>query len=129
MENYNLEIGMIYESALIVEEKHTAFAYGSGSLYVFSTPAMIGLIENAALNCVDTEIGEKYSTVGIHLDIKHIAATKMGQKVHAIAELVEIDGKKLLFKVEAFDEEKKIGEGYHSRFIIDFEKFMEKVNG
>jgi predicted thioesterase len=128
MENYNLKIGMKYESALVVEEKHTAFAYGSGLLYVFSTPAMIGLIENAALNCVDKKIGEKYSTVGIHLDIKHIAATKMGKKVFATAELIEINGKKLLFKVKAFDEDKKIGEGYHSRYIIDFEEFMKQVN-
>ena len=128
MESYNLEISMTYESALIVEEKHTAFAYGSGTLYVFSTPAMIGLIENSALNCVDSIIGEKYSTVGIHLDIKHIAATKMGQKVRAVSELVKIDGKKLLFKVEAFDEEKKIGEGFHSRYIIEVEKFMSQFS-
>jgi len=127
MENYNLKVGMKNESRFIVEEKHTAAAYGSGTLYVFSTPAMIGLIENSALNCVDSIIGEKYSTVGIHLDVKHIAATKMGQKVRAISELIEIEGKKLIFKVEAFDEEKKIGEGYHSRYIIDFEKFMNKL--
>ncbi len=128
MENYNLKIGMKNESSFIVEEKHTAAQYGSGTLYVFATPAMIGLIENSALNCVDMLIGEKYSTVGIHLDVKHIAATKMGQKVRAVSELIEIDGKKLLFKVEAFDEEKKIGEGYHSRYIIDIEKFMNKLN-
>ncbi|MDM8533495.1 thioesterase family protein [Clostridiaceae bacterium HSG29] len=128
MNKFNLKIGMKNESSFVVEEKHTAAAYGSGTLYVFSTPAMIGLIENSALNCVDSIIGEKYSTVGIHLDVKHIAATKMGQKVRAVSELIEIEGKKLLFKVEAFDEEKKIGEGYHSRYIIDFEKFMSQFN-
>jgi predicted thioesterase len=126
--NFNLKIGMTNESVLMVEEKHTASAYGSGSIYVFATPAMIGLMENAALNCVDKALGNQWTTVGTHVDVSHIAATKMGKEAKAVAELIAVDGKKLKFKVIAYDEDQKIGEGYHNRYIIDQEKFMAKVN-
>jgi len=126
--NFNLEIGMTNESVLTVEEKHTASAYGSGSIFVFATPAMIGLMENAALNCVDKALGNEWTTVGTHVDVSHIAATKMGKETKAIAELITVDGKKLKFKVTAYDEDQKIGEGYHDRYIINQEKFMARVN-
>lgn len=126
--DFNLKIGMTNESILTVEEKHTASAYGSGSIFVFATPAMIGLMENAALNCVDEALGNQWTTVGTHVDVSHLAATKMGKEAKAVAELIAIDGKKLKFKVTAYDEDKKIGEGYHKRYIIDQEKFMAKVN-
>lgn len=126
--DFNLKIGMTNESTLIVEEKHTARAYGSGSIDVFATPAMIGLMENAALNCVENVLGSQWTTVGTHVDVSHIAATKLGKKAKAVAELIGVDGKKLKFKVTAYDEEHKIGEGYHNRFIINQEKFMAKVN-
>jgi predicted thioesterase len=126
--NFNLKIGMTHESILMVEEKHTASAYGSGSIYVFATPAMIGLMENAALNCVDEALGNQWTTVGTHVDVSHVAATKMGKEARAVAELIEVNGKKLKFKVIAYDEDQKIGEGYHNRYIIDQEKFMAKVN-
>lgn len=122
--DFNLELGMTFESKMIVKKEHTASAYGSGSINVFATPAMIGLIENAALKCVDEALGQDYSTVGIHLDVKHVAATPMGMEAKAVAELIEVDRKKLKFKVTAFDEEKKIGEGFHSRYIINKEDFM-----
>lgn len=124
---FDIRIGMTNESKLIVEERHTASAYGSGSIYVFATPAMIGLMENAALNCVEKALGKKWTTVGTHVDVSHIAATKMGKEARAVAELVEIDGKKLKFKVTAYDDDKKIGEGFHNRYIINEEKFMENV--
>lgn len=126
--DFKLSIGMTNESILTVEEKHTASAYGSGTIYVFATPAMIGLMENAALNCVDKALGNEWTTVGTHVDVSHIAATKMGKEAKAIAELIAVDGKKLRFKVTAYDEDQKIGEGYHNRYVIDQEKFMTKVN-
>lgn len=125
---FNLKIGMEYTSEKIVKEEDTAAKFGSGDIYVFSTPMMIGLMENAAMKAVEESLGDEFSTVGIHLDVKHLAATPMGMKVKSKATLVEIDGKKLKFKVEAFDEKEKIGEGYHSRFIIEKEKFMKKIN-
>ena len=124
----NLKIGDRFESELIVEEKHTAAAFGSGSIFVFSTPMMIGLMENAALKCAAEKLESHLSTVGTFVDVKHIAATPMGQKVRAVAELMEIDRKKLLFRVEAYDEVEKIGEGLHGRYIIDAAQFLEKAN-
>lgn len=125
---HTLKIGDKFTSELIVEDKHTAAAFGSGNILVFSTPMMIGLMENAALNCAQSGLESVYSTVGTFLDVKHIAATPIGHKVTAIAELIEIDGKKLLFRVEAYDEVEKIGDGTHGRYIINAEKFLERVN-
>ncbi len=124
---HKLVIGYKNTSELIVEEKHTAAAFGSGSIFVFSTPMMIGLMENAALKCAEKGLDSGYSTVGMSVDIVHIAATPMGQKVKAIAEIVGIEGKKLTFKIEAYDEMEKIGEGKHERYIINVEKFINKV--
>ncbi|GAB6106973.1 thioesterase family protein [Fusibacter bizertensis] len=125
---HSLKIGDRFTAELIVEEKHTAAAFGSGNILVFSTPMMIGLMENAALNCAQKGLESTESTVGTFVNIKHIAATPVGQKVTATAELVEIEGKKLLFKVEAYDELEKIGEGTHGRYVIHAEKFLEKIN-
>lgn len=122
-----LKIGDTHTSELIVEEKHSASAFGSGSIFVFSTPMMIGLMENAALKCAEKSLDSGYSTVGMSVDIVHVAATPMGQKVKATAELVGIDGKRLTFKIEAYDEIEKIGEGKHERYIINVEKFMSKI--
>ncbi|MBN2259364.1 MAG: thioesterase family protein [Clostridiales bacterium] len=123
--NYNLKIGMNYTSEMTVEEKDTAAAFGSGNIFVFSTPMLIALMENAALNAIDAFLPEGYQTVGIHLDVRHLAATPMGMKVKAIAELIEMNDKKLKFKVTAFDEKEKIGDGFHSRYIIESESFMK----
>ena len=126
---FNLKAGMLFTSEIVVEEKDTAVAFGSGNMYVLSTPMMIGLMENAALNAIDAYLPKGYQTVGIHLDVKHLAATPMGMKASATAELIEIDGKKLKFKVVAYDEKDKIGEGYHSRFIVESENFMKMTEG
>ena len=125
---HRLNVGDQWKSDLIVEEKHTAAAFGSGNIFVFSTPMMIGLMENAALNCAQNNLDEGYSTVGTEVSVKHLAATPMGQKVYAVAEIVEIDGKRIVFSVEAYDEVEKIGEGKHERFIIQASKFLERVN-
>ena len=123
-----LKVGDQFTSELVVEEKHTAAAFGSGNILVFSTPMMIGLMENAALNCAQLNLSSELSTVGTYVNVKHVAATPIGQKVTATATLVSIEGKKLEFRVEAFDEIEKIGEGMHGRYIIDAAKFLDKVN-
>lgn len=129
---FNLKVGMSYTAQQVVEEKDTAAAFGSGEILVFATPMMIGLMENAALNAVDPHLPEGYKTVGIHLDVSHLAATPVGMTARATAELVAVEGKKLTFKVTAFDDEEKIGEGTHQRFIINSAKFLkateEKAN-
>lgn len=123
-----LKIGMKARVELTVEHQHTAAAFGSGDVTVFATPMMIGIMENAALKAVDQHLTEGQATVGTHLDVKHLAATPIGMRVWADAELTAIDGKSLTFSVKAYDEKKCIGEGTHQRYIIDVAKFLAKVN-
>lgn len=122
----NLQVGIKGEAKTIVNDGNTAIAHGSGGVMVFATPAMIALMENAALNSVAAFLPEGHSTVGINISSSHIAATPVGLKVTARTELMQVDGKKLTFKVEAFDDKEKIGEGTHERVIINVEKFMKK---
>ena len=122
-----LDIGLKNKKEKVVSSKDTAAALGSGGVKVFATPMMVALIENTCLEAVDDKLPEGYSTVGIHLNVSHIGATKIGKKVWAEVELLEQDRKKLIFKVEAFDEDKKIGEGLHERFIINVDKFINKL--
>jgi predicted thioesterase len=124
---FNLTVGMNAKVEKVVGEVDTAQAFGSGGVKVFATPLMIGLMENAALKAVDPHLPEGFATVGTHLDVKHLAATPVGMKVWAVAELLEIEGKRLVFKVEAFDQLEKIGEGNHERYIIKLDKFLEKA--
>lgn len=122
----NLKVGLTGEAQDTVTLDNTAKKYGSGSIDVYATPAMIGLIENAALSAVDSSLPEGFTTVGIELNVKHLAATPIGMVVKAKAALVQVDGRRLVFQVEAFDEVEKIGEGEHQRFVVQVDKFMAK---
>jgi predicted thioesterase len=124
---YGLYKGLTAKIESTVTRDDTADSFGSGGVKVLATPMMIGLMENAALSAVDTHLPGGYATVGTRLDIKHIAATPIGMKVYATAELSRIEGKRLTFKVEAYDEKEKIGEGCHERYIINVKRFMEKI--
>lgn len=121
---FNLNTGLKNKEEKIVSMNDTAKVFGSGAAEVFATPMMIGLMEGAAMNAVKQYLPEGFSTVGTSVNVKHMSATAVGKKVWAEAELVEIDRKRLVFKVDAFDEDKKIGEGTHERFIIEESKFM-----
>lgn len=123
-----LETGIKGEATEIVTEKNTAASVGSGELAVFATPAMIALMEQAAYRSVAGELEEGQGTVGISMNVSHIAATSVGMKVTAKTELTAIDRRKLVFHVEAYDEAGKIGEGTHERFIIKNEDFQAKAN-
>ena len=107
----NLSVGMTGEKHEIVTNDNTSIKYGSGSVSVYATPAMIGLMEGAALNAIDPHLPEGMCTVGVDLKVRHMAATPVGLAVRAIAELTEIDGKRLVFSVKAFDEKEQIGSG------------------
>lgn len=125
----DIKIGIVGKAEALVDSSNTAKAMGSGDLEVFATPAMIALMEKAATLAVAEYLQEGSSTVGTMLNVKHIAATPVGMKVAAQATLIEMDGKRLLFAVEAFDGVDKIGEGQHERFIINVDKFISRTNG
>lgn len=122
-----IQIGCRAEKSLVVGDEHTAARVGSGGLPVFATPQMVALMETAAVAAADPLLPRGYQTVGIQVNISHLAATPVGGKVTARAELVEIEGRKLIFRVEAYDEAGKIGEGTHQRFIIEVARFMQKA--
>src|SRR5437588_6089467 len=117
-----LELGMTGEATTIVVHENTAASVGAGGVEVFGTPMMIALMENAAWRAVAEQLDAGDVTVGTLVNVKHLGATPLGQKVRATAELVEIDGRRLVFNVEAYDEQKKIGEGQHERFIVSLER-------
>ncbi len=121
-----LETGMTGEATTTVVHENTAAHVGAGGVEVFATPMMIALMENAAWGAVADGLEEGYVTVGTLVNVRHLAATPLGQKVRATAELTEIDKRRLVFKVEAYDEQQKIGEGIHERFIVHLERFLKK---
>lgn len=123
-----LEAGIKGYGETVVTHDNTAKFAGSGELDVFATPAMIALMEQTCQQSVASVLEAGQGTVGTHLDVSHDAATPLGMKVHVYSELVEVDGRKLVFAVKAYDECGLIGQGKHERFIINNEKFLAKVN-
>lgn len=119
--------GMTGEAATLVVHENTAAYVGAGGVEVFGTPMMIALMENAAWGAVADHLDHGYVTVGTLVNVKHLGATPLGQHVRAKAELIEIDGRRLVFNVEAHDEQKKIGEGTHERYIVNLERFMQRM--
>ncbi|MGC2874096.1 thioesterase family protein [Ihubacter sp. rT4E-8] len=122
-----LEVGVKGRQEIVVTEENTAKTLGSGLLDVFATPAMIALMEGTAWKSVADQLAEGEGTVGTHLDVAHLSATPLGMRVYCESELVEVDGRKLVFKVAAYDEAGLIGEGLHERFIVKNEKFQAKA--
>ena len=123
-----LKLGIRGKQTVIVDHKNTAQAYGSGELPVFATPAMIALMEYTASQSVAGELEDSASTVGTRVHIEHTAATPLGMEVTCVSELIEIDRKRLVFRVEASDARGLIGAGTHERFIIDKKRFLEKAD-
>lgn len=114
-----LTAGLVGELRITVEPATLASAVGSGGIEVFSTPSLIALMENAARSAVEPLLPPDQTTVGVRVDVRHLAATPAGEQVRARAELVEVDGRRLVFHVEAFDSHEKIGEGTHERMVVD----------
>ena len=123
----SITIGLKGRSETVVTEHNTADAVGSGLVPVFATPYMIALMENAAVNALIPYMEENQGSVGTHLDVSHDAATPIGMKVWAEAELTAVDGKALTFAVTAYDEAGIIGKGTHNRFIIAVDRFLAKT--
>ena len=122
-----MEAGITGTQTITVTEEKTAKAMGSGTLPVFATPAMIALMENTAYKSVADELEEGAGTVGTLMNVKHVAATPVGMEVTCETKLVEVDRKRLVFEVKAYDAAGVIGEGTHERFIIDNERFLAKA--
>lgn len=122
-----ITLGLVGEATLIVDETHTASHSGSGGAEVLATPVMIALMEDAARSSVDSLLKQDQLTVGVNLNVSHVAATPVGMRVTARSELVVVEGRRLTFKVEAYDEREKIGEGTHVRAIINLNRFMARV--
>lgn len=119
--------GLCHSETLVVRYEDTAAVYGSGSLEVFATPAMIALMEKTCLESVNDKIGEGNTTVGIAVNIKHLKASPVGAVIRCDAKLIEVDRKRLVFEVQCFEGDTLIGEGIHERFVVDSEKFMGKL--
>lgn len=124
-----METGLTFTSTAIVSEENIAVIMGSGDLEVFATPAMVALMENAAMNAVASHVPEGSTTVGAMMNTTHLRPSKMGETISATAVLKEVEGRKLTFEVQAEDGKGTlIGEGTHVRYVVDKEKFMGKLS-
>lgn len=122
-----MKIGQTFTSQLLVEERHLAINVGSGDLSVLATPVMVMLMENAAMKSVADTIADDETTVGAQVSVSHLRPTPLADTVNATATLVEIDGRKLTFRVIAEDSKGLVGEGTHVRYIVNRERFVSKI--
>jgi predicted thioesterase len=122
-----MEIGLKHESTTVVSAANTAATLGSGDMDVFATPAMVALMENAAMLAVKDHLPEGSATVGTQINTSHLKASPLGATITASAELTAVDGRRLTFAVKAWDEKGIIGEGSHTRFVVDRERFLSKL--
>lgn len=124
-----LQPGIKGKQTVTVTHEQTAARYGSGALEVFATPAMVALLEETAWKSVQPFLEAGQGTVGTRVDVRHLAPTPLGGKVTCESELVEIDRRRLVFRVEVFDERTKVGEGTHERFVIQSDRFLAAAKG
>ena len=122
-----IEIGMKGHAETLCEREDTALEVGSGSLLVYATPAMAAMMEAAACEAIAKGLNENETTVGIELNLKHLAATPVGMEVRAEAEVIAVEGKIISFTIEAFDEAGKIGEATHKRALVNSQRFLDKT--
>lgn len=121
-----MNIGLTYTSTAVVDKTNTALTLGSGDMEVLATPAMVALMENAAMNAVAPHLGDGQSTVGSQISTTHLTPSFLGATVRAIATLTAIEGRKLTFSVEAHDGDTLIGTGTHIRYIVSRDRFLSK---
>ena len=127
MDLSGLSSGLRGSAELVVGEEHTAPRIGNGRIHVLATPVMLNLIEAAALAAVEHLLPAGQQSLGTHLDVRHIAATPVGMKTWASAELMKVEGRTLSFRVEARDEIELIGDGVHERVVVNVERFDQRV--
>ena len=122
-----MEIGLSYTSTTVVNNSNTAAYLGSGDMEVFATPAMVALMENAAMNAVAPHLVDDQTTVGTQISTNHIKASALGATITATATLTAVEGRVLTFAVTAHDGDALIGEGTHTRVIVSKERFLAKL--
>jgi fluoroacetyl-CoA thioesterase len=127
MDLSSLRIGLKGSAEITVDDKDTAPRVGSGRVHVLATPVMINLMEAAALNAVERLLPEGHQSLGTKLDVGHYAATPVGMRLRATAELTKVDGRTLEFRVEAFDDKERVGDGLHLRVVVNVDRFDERV--
>lgn len=123
-----IEIGIKYTSELIVTERETAISIGSGNMPILATPAMMALMENAAMLAVAPHLPNGSTTVGGHIASSHLRPSKLGDNISATAVITKVEGSKIEFHVEAHCGDTLLGEGTHLRFIVNRSKFMERIS-
>lgn len=128
MEQMELHTGILGRQEDVVTSDKLATGVGSGKVKVLATVMMIALMEKTALLSVEPYLAEGQGTVGTRVDVSHCSSTPLGMKIHVESELIEIDRRRLVFRVAAYDECGLIGEGTHERFIIDYERFQSKTD-
>lgn len=124
---HGLVKGLVHSKRFVVGEEHTASHLGSGDVAVLSTPSMILFMESTALELAQRYLPEGKTTVGIGIDVRHLRAAPVGAEIEVRAELLSVDGKRLVFWVEAWWGDKKIGHGVHERAIVDKEEFLSRL--
>jgi fluoroacetyl-CoA thioesterase len=127
MREEKIVAGLRGSASLVVGDEHTAPSIGSGKVRVLATPVMINLIEAAALAAVEHLLPAGYQSLGTRLDVRHLAATPVGMRVTASAEVLRVDGRTVNFKVDARDERELIGDGTHERVVVNVSKFDQRV--
>jgi fluoroacetyl-CoA thioesterase len=125
----HIAIGLKGAAELVVGEEHTAPRIGSGRVRVLATPVMINLMEAAALDAVERLLPDGHQSLGTRLDVGHYAATPVGMRLRAEAELTAINGRTLTFRVAAYDERERVGDGTHVRVVVNVARFDARVQG
>jgi fluoroacetyl-CoA thioesterase len=122
-----LTVGLKGSAEIMVGDEHTAPRVGSGRVRVLATPVMINVMEAAALAAVEHLLPSGHQSLGTHLDVSHYAATPVGMRLRATAEVTKIDGRNIAFRVEAHDERERVGDGTHVRVVVNVERFDQRV--
>jgi predicted thioesterase len=122
-----LKEGLTGTADIIVGEEHTAPSIGSGRVRVLATPVMINLMEAAALDAIERLLPQGHQSLGTHLNVGHYAATPVGMGLRASAVVTKVDGRTVEFRVEAFDDKERVGDGTHTRVVVNVERFDQRV--
>ena len=125
--NKMIQPGMIHKEAFIVEEIHLAQHVGSGSARVLATPWMIGFMERTSHRLIASHLPDGYSSVGVMVHIRHLAPSLLGSTIKVEAEVLSLEGTRVMLKIQAWDEVDLIGDGTHERFIIDVERYLKRL--